>query len=157
MEDPDRDWKPSRRPQSTIAQNFMSELDDLFKMDSGLDLLDKNVHQKKQAVSTQTQELQALEARLRETEERLQQAKTSPPRRSDSQRRMPLRGAFPDADKARIGDENSPLSKTQARGKAQVAKDISGALSETPSSSNSAEYILVDRPRTAQSQQSEKA
>jgi hypothetical protein len=33
-------------PCSTVALNFMSELDDLFKMDGGLDMLDKTVHQK---------------------------------------------------------------------------------------------------------------
>lgn len=96
-EDPDHGWKPKNRPQSTIAIQFMSELDNLFKLDGDLDTLDKTVHQKKQAVTTQTQELQALEARLRAAEERLQQAKgTSPPRRKDSQRRTPVEAVFPD-------------------------------------------------------------
>jgi hypothetical protein len=31
---------------STVALNFMSELDDLFKLDGDLDSLDKTVHQK---------------------------------------------------------------------------------------------------------------
>jgi len=96
-EDPDHGWKPKNRPQSTIAIQFMSELDSLFKLDGDLDTLDKTVHQKKQAVTTQTQELQALEARLRAAEERLQQAKgTSPLRRKDSQRRTPVEAVFPD-------------------------------------------------------------
>jgi hypothetical protein len=44
--DPDFGWKPSNRPQSTVARNFMSELDDLFRLDGGIDTLDKTVHQK---------------------------------------------------------------------------------------------------------------
>ena len=66
---PDQGWKPNNRPQSyvpggfpptprleprpthqlpprTIALNFMTELDDLFRLDGGIDVLDKNVHQK---------------------------------------------------------------------------------------------------------------
>src|SRR5437763_1227483 len=100
----------------------MSELDDLFRLDGGIDLLDKNVHQKyislgvlhpppfpladahtrKQAVTHHAQELEALEAKLRETEERLKQAKNSPPRRKDSQRRTPIEGVFPSEDMARL-------------------------------------------------------
>ncbi|KAF2130809.1 hypothetical protein P153DRAFT_275543, partial [Dothidotthia symphoricarpi CBS 119687] len=95
MEDPDYNWKPKNRPQSTIALNFMSELDDLFRLDGSLDTLDKTVHEKKQAVTTQTQELEALEAQLRAAEERLNQAKgTSPPRRRDSQHQTPIQDVF---------------------------------------------------------------
>ncbi|KAF2789853.1 hypothetical protein K505DRAFT_327965 [Melanomma pulvis-pyrius CBS 109.77] len=158
MDDLDREWKPSGRPQSTIALNFMSELDDLFKLDGGLDLLDKNVHQKKQAVTTHTQELEALEARLRAAEERLKQAKSSPPSRNASQRRTPLQGVFPDADKARVGEAGSPLAvRPKSRADPQAAKAIPGALSESPTSDNSTEYVLVDRPRTAQTDDGERA
>lgn len=133
MEDPDHGWKPNGRPQSTIARNFMSELDDLFKLDGDLDSLDKNVHQKKQAVSSHNQELEALEAKLRETEERLKQAKTnSPPRRKDSQRRTPIEGTFPDQDKARLDAAGSPLASKQKHRAPQAAEDI------------------ADRPRSAQ-------
>ncbi|KAL6710725.1 hypothetical protein ACN47E_007782 [Coniothyrium glycines] len=109
--DPDHGWKPNNRPQSTVARNFMSELDNLFKLDGDLNTLDKTVHEKKQAVSTQTQELEALEAKLRAAEERLNHAKSnSPPRRKDSQRRSPLDGVFPAQDKARLGGPASPLA-----------------------------------------------
>lgn len=110
--DPDYGWKPNKRPQSTVARNFMSELDDLFRLDGGIDDLDKNVHQKKQAVTTHAQELEALEAKLRETEERLKLAKSSPPRRKDSQRRSPLEGAFPTSPsdpRARQKENAAPL------------------------------------------------
>ncbi|KAF2190596.1 hypothetical protein K469DRAFT_721501 [Zopfia rhizophila CBS 207.26] len=160
MEDPDHGWKPNGRPQSTIARNFMSELDDLFKLDGGLDKLDKNVHQKKQAVSSHTQELEALEARLRETEERLKQAKSSPPAaRKNSQRRTPIRGTLPDEDKAQLGESSSPLAHAQARQRSgadlKTAKDMPGALPETPASYNSAEYVIVDRPHSAQNSEDE--
>jgi uncharacterized coiled-coil protein SlyX len=83
--DPDYAWKPNNRPQSTVARNFMTELNSLFNLDDDLDTLDKTVNEKKQAVSTQTQELEALQARLREAEERLNQARTSsPPRPKDT-------------------------------------------------------------------------
>jgi hypothetical protein len=151
---------------STIAKNFMSELDSLFKLDGDLDSLDKNVHQKyvtpspsgtpvtchpinephptrKQAVTTQTQELEALELRLREAEDRLKQASSnSPPRRKDSQRRSPLAGAFPAQDKARI----------------EATKTIAGALQPTtPASQNSADYVLVERPHSSRTVEAEKA
>jgi hypothetical protein len=146
MEDPDHEWKqgwkPNNRPQSTVALNFMTELDSLFKLDGDLDTLDKNVHQKKQAVSTQTQELEALEARLRAAEDRLKQAKTdSPPRRKDGQ------------DKAQTGGPASPLAQKNT----QRMGNTAGALPETPSSQNSADYVLVERPRSSQRVESEKA
>jgi multidrug resistance efflux pump len=123
MENPDHEWKqgwkPSNRPQSTVAKNFMSELDSLFKLDGDLDTLDKNVHQKKQAVTTQTQELEALEARLRAAEDRLKQAGgSSPPRRKDSPRRSPLEGAFPAQEPARA--DGSSAQKTAERPSSSV-------------------------------------
>ncbi|KAJ4402217.1 hypothetical protein N0V91_007425 [Didymella pomorum] len=108
VQDPDAGWKPNNRPQSTVARNFMTELDALFNLDSSLDTLDKTVHEKKQAVNTQAQELEALQRRLREAEERLSQATgTSPPKRKDSQRRSPISGVFPNKDTA---PANSPLA-----------------------------------------------
>ncbi|KAL9078349.1 MAG: hypothetical protein Q9157_002741 [Trypethelium eluteriae] len=103
--DRDQDWSPSGRPQSyvpsvyhlpplpltrarTIAQSFSAQLDDIFDMSSNLDSLSENVEQKKRTVDTHTQELEALEARLRETEERLKVVSNSQPgSRSPSQRR----------------------------------------------------------------------
>ncbi|KAF2639386.1 hypothetical protein P280DRAFT_403231 [Massarina eburnea CBS 473.64] len=112
MDDPDQGWKPNNRPQSTVARNFMSELDDLFRLDDNINDLDKTVAAKKQAVTTHSQELEALEAKLRATEERLKLAKTSPPRRKDSQRRTPIEGSFAAEDKARL-DSGSPLARRQ--------------------------------------------
>jgi hypothetical protein len=102
---------------------------------------------RKQAVTTQTQELQALEQRLREAEDRLKQAATnSPPRRKDSQRRSPLQGAFPAEDKKRM-----EAGKNMA--------NIAGAAPTTPSASSqySADYVLVERPHSSRTIEAEKA
>ncbi|KAF1358970.1 hypothetical protein EJ07DRAFT_179112 [Lizonia empirigonia] len=96
MQDPDHGWKPNNRPQSTLARNFMDELDTLFKLDGSLDVLDKTVHDKKQAVNTQAQELEALQKRLRDAEERLSKATgTSPPRRDTQQPAFPANDTTP--------------------------------------------------------------
>ncbi|KAF3008802.1 hypothetical protein E8E13_010555 [Curvularia kusanoi] len=90
VQDPDAGWKPNNRPQSTVALNFMDELDTLFNLDNSLDLLDKTVTEKKHAVNTQAQELEALQKRLREAEERLNQATgSSPPKQREIQQRTP--------------------------------------------------------------------
>jgi hypothetical protein len=90
-EELDREWKPSKaRPQSTMARSFSLALNDLFKIDNSIADLDAAVSEKyvpsihlkdvltpanrKRAVSSQTSELEALEARLRATEERLKKA-----------------------------------------------------------------------------------
>ncbi|KAL5615273.1 hypothetical protein BROUX41_005324 [Berkeleyomyces rouxiae] len=66
-EELDRDWKPSgRRPQSTIARSFSQELADLFRIENSVADLDSQVDKRKRIVSLQTEELEALEARLRE-------------------------------------------------------------------------------------------
>ncbi|KZM19201.1 uncharacterized protein EKO05_0006413 [Ascochyta rabiei] len=100
QEDPDHAWKPNNRPQSTVARNFMNELDSLFNLDSSLDTLDKTVHDKKQAVSTQAQELEALHKRLREAEERLNKAAATSPPRQDAPYRAPTHSLFPNKDTA---------------------------------------------------------
>jgi len=86
VQDPDAGWKPNNRPQSTVALNFMDELNALFNLDENLEILDKTVTEKKQAVNTQAQELEALQKRLREAEERLSQATGStPPKQGGTQ------------------------------------------------------------------------
>lgn len=98
-------------------------------------------------MSTQTQELEALEARLRAAEERLNHAKSnSPPLRKDSQRRTPIEGVFSDQDKSRLQGPRSPLAHKNPL----AAKDAAGAPPDTPSSHDSADYVVVERPRSAQ-------
>ncbi|KAL2256666.1 hypothetical protein VTK26DRAFT_1327 [Humicola hyalothermophila] len=68
----DRDWKPNgRRPQSTIARMFSEELMDIFRIENSVADLDEQVDKRKQQINSQTSELEALEARIREMEERL--------------------------------------------------------------------------------------
>ncbi|GAB1312764.1 hypothetical protein MFIFM68171_02974 [Madurella fahalii] len=68
----DREWKPNgRRPQSTIAQMFSQELMDIFRIDNSVADLDEQVDKRKQQINSQTSELEALEARIREMEQRL--------------------------------------------------------------------------------------
>ncbi|KAK0100575.1 hypothetical protein ONS95_007033 [Cadophora gregata] len=97
-EDLDREWKPSNRPQSTMARSFSLALNDLFKIDNSIADLDAAVSEKKKAVSTQTSELEALEARLKATEERLKLAANGSPGkasgRSSPRPRVPLGDTF---------------------------------------------------------------
>ncbi|KAG5760371.1 hypothetical protein H9Q69_003908 [Fusarium xylarioides] len=74
-EELDRDWQPSgRRPQSTIARSFSAELMDIFRIENSLTDLDQQVHDKKQTVDKNTEELASLEARIREMEDRLRRS-----------------------------------------------------------------------------------
>ncbi|KAI2789231.1 hypothetical protein POX_e07261 [Penicillium oxalicum] len=75
----DREWKPSSkvRPQSTMAQAFSSALDSAFMLDSDVNHLSLTIDQnrmiaRKQQMAIQTRELEYLQARIREAEERLQ-------------------------------------------------------------------------------------
>ncbi|CAF9936558.1 hypothetical protein IMSHALPRED_010798 [Imshaugia aleurites] len=79
MANDNEDWRPSGRPTSMIARSFSADLNDAFAMDSSLDGLVQSVQLKKQAVDSQTQELQALEAQLRDTEERLKERQSRDP------------------------------------------------------------------------------
>ncbi|KAI6250890.1 hypothetical protein HI914_01008 [Erysiphe necator] len=77
-EELDLAWKPNKRPQSTIAQNFSIDLHDLFKISNSISDLHATVYAKKRAVYTQTSELREIERRLREIEERLTSAGIQP-------------------------------------------------------------------------------
>lgn len=107
VQDPDAGWKANNRPQSTVALNFMDELNALFNLDENLEILDKTVTEKKQAVNTQAQELEALQKRLREAEERLSQATGStPPKQGELQHPSPA-SAYP---LAKDTHANNPLA-----------------------------------------------
>ncbi|KAI9723830.1 MAG: hypothetical protein M1828_004080 [Chrysothrix sp. TS-e1954] len=62
------------RPESTLAMDFSSALDGAFNLSGELPDLQENVEQKKKAVTSQSQELEEIEARLKATEERLKRA-----------------------------------------------------------------------------------
>lgn len=167
----DREWKPTGRPQSTMARSFSLALNDVFKIDNSLADLDAAVEQKKKAVSTQTSELEALEARLRATEERLKarEAISSPSGRSSG-------GANSPRQRASLGDtfthtrpekaETSPTSPlaTEFRNKAPsrpttakrqepsfTAPPIPGALPPTPGASEDGDIPPPPPPRGSES------
>ncbi|PWY89406.1 hypothetical protein BO94DRAFT_555771 [Aspergillus sclerotioniger CBS 115572] len=67
----DQEWKPSRRPQSTMAQAFSTALDSAFSLDSDVNHLSQTIDQKRHQMMIQTRELEQLQAKIREAEERL--------------------------------------------------------------------------------------
>ncbi|RQM04963.1 hypothetical protein DH86_00003702, partial [Scytalidium sp. 3C] len=146
----DKDWKPTGRPQSTMARSFSLALNDLFKIDNSIADLDAAVFEKKRAVSSQTSELEALEARLRETEERLKakQAVASDPTRRHSGMGSPrTRQALGDTFNRRQDGEgenrspSSPLAATHENTKTPSRPPTGGAMPPTPGASED-----YDRP-----------
>ncbi|CAK37595.1 hypothetical protein AAWM_01507 [Aspergillus awamori] len=71
MSDIDQEWKPKNRPQSTMAQAFSSALDSAFSLDSDVNHLSQTIDQKRHQMMIQERELEQLQARIREAEERL--------------------------------------------------------------------------------------
>ncbi|KAI4274912.1 MAG: hypothetical protein LQ337_003578 [Flavoplaca oasis] len=73
---------PEARSPSSISRAFSADLNDAFSMDKNLDGLVQSVERKyvlkKQEVSSEIQELEALETKLKETEERLKEKQASP-------------------------------------------------------------------------------
>ncbi|OJJ76319.1 hypothetical protein ASPBRDRAFT_192470 [Aspergillus brasiliensis CBS 101740] len=71
MSDTEQEWKPKNRPQSTMAQAFSSALDSAFSLDSDVNHLSQTIDQKRHQMLIQERELEQLQARIREAEERL--------------------------------------------------------------------------------------
>ncbi|PYH90778.1 hypothetical protein BO71DRAFT_461546 [Aspergillus ellipticus CBS 707.79] len=71
MSDTEQEWKPSGRPQSTMAQAFSSALDSAFSLDSDVNHLSQTIDQKRHQMMIQNRELEQLQAKIREAEERL--------------------------------------------------------------------------------------
>ncbi|ORY64347.1 uncharacterized protein BCR38DRAFT_485506 [Pseudomassariella vexata] len=150
-EELNRDWKPSgRRPQSTIARSFSQELMDIFRIENSVADLDKEVHKKKEQVTTQTSELEALEQRIREMEERLkmQNGATLPaPSTSPRAGPQPLGNAFggPAVDKVDAQQQQRPTgaSRPGTAKQTQQAPAHGGAMPPTPTASEG-EYEFVD-------------
>lgn len=139
----DRDWQPNgRRPQSTIARSFSQELIDIFRIeDSVSDLgkdnksaedaeLESKLEQKKQEVTSQSSELEALERRIKEMEERL--------RRSQG---ITLPAGQNQGDQAAAHDKDSAQQRTMGTSRPGTAKQTQhapmhgGAMPPTPTAS----------------------
>jgi hypothetical protein len=181
-----------------MARSFSLALNDLFKIDNSLADLDAAVYEKylppstllipcnvdpkpflhrKKAVSSQTSELEALEARLRATEERLKAAASnkSPSGRSSPKARTPLADTFAQSP-TRASSAKSPFASefgkagsrpaTANRPKTGEGRPTSGWIQEqedvppmpgqmppTPgasegeSSASENEYVLFERRR----------
>ncbi|KAL4876107.1 hypothetical protein BJY04DRAFT_200657 [Aspergillus karnatakaensis] len=71
MSDADQEWKPKARPQSTMAQAFSTALDSAFSLDTEVDYLSQTIDQKKFQMIIQNRELEELQNRIREAENRL--------------------------------------------------------------------------------------
>lgn len=113
-EELDREWKPNgRRPQSTIARSFSLELMDIFRIDNSITDLDEQVDKRKQQLNTQTSELEALEARIREMEQRL---RTSKPSDGDSSLDQRLAAAAAAGSSASPRGQRPPVSNIFDKG-----------------------------------------
>ncbi|KAJ5805285.1 hypothetical protein N7474_011172 [Penicillium riverlandense] len=71
MSNAEQEWKPRIRPQSTMAQAFSSALDSAFSLDSEVDDLSNSIDQKRYQMMIQSRQLEELQARIREAENRL--------------------------------------------------------------------------------------
>ncbi|EME48618.1 hypothetical protein DOTSEDRAFT_67602 [Dothistroma septosporum NZE10] len=158
------------RPESTIAQNFASDLDAMFGLDSGgVDDLHRTVEQKKQVVTTGEQQLQELEAKLRETEERLARvSRTNSPSRhaatglptAHSDHTQAADGAAPRpsplAQKPTYPADRPPTSGGRPpSGRADTHALMAGMPQDTPQQNGGSHdsYVMVDRS-AAQAQRS---
>ncbi|KAK4238831.1 hypothetical protein C8A03DRAFT_33155 [Achaetomium macrosporum] len=146
-EELDRDWQPNgRRPQSTIAQMFSQELMDIFRIENSVTDLDEQVDRRKQQINSQTSELEALEARIREMERRLKM-QTSPDNGSaqsstpGSQPPPPPEKDYSAADLSRAWEQRDQLQQQikHASSRPGTAKQgqpaVPGGLPPTPAGS----------------------
>ncbi|KAI1636180.1 hypothetical protein F4809DRAFT_663023 [Biscogniauxia mediterranea] len=142
-EELDRDWQPNgRRPQSTIARSFSQELMDIFRIENSIADLDEQVDKRKQQVTSGQTELEALEARLKEMEERLK-GQAGAPAGSQAQQQAQAAGK---------GLPQRPLqtSRPGTAKQSQQAPVRGGAMPPTPTASEG-EYGLVNNSSSASS------
>lgn len=131
-EELDRDWQPSgRRPQSTIARSFSAELMDIFRIENSLTDLDQQVHDKKQTVDKNTEELASLEARIREMEDRLRRSVGT------TQQRSPLpQVQTQNTNQSQTQQQPSSLDAPTDDPKARSRPGTARASQQAPSSGN---------------------
>ncbi|KAJ9149976.1 hypothetical protein NKR23_g3967 [Pleurostoma richardsiae] len=112
-EELDRDWKPNgRRPQSTIARSFSQELVDIFRIENSVADLDEQVDKRKHQISSQATELEALEARIKEMEDRLK--RQQPHGGSPRVQRPTVANAFGDVP-PKVPDKDNELPASPSR------------------------------------------
>ncbi|KAI3327947.1 hypothetical protein HD806DRAFT_531280 [Xylariaceae sp. AK1471] len=158
-EELDRDWVPNgRRPQSTIARSFSAELMDIFRIENSIADLGVEVDKRpgvvkeqqvksdiglsmdrKQQVTTGQTELQALEARLKEMEAKLQTSKIGGLGGSPRAQRQPLASTFDSTTQSTEKElPQRPLQTASRPGTAKQAQHApmhGGAMPPTPTAS----------------------
>ncbi|KAI1800926.1 hypothetical protein F4811DRAFT_556339 [Daldinia bambusicola] len=140
-EELDRDWQPNgRRPQSTIARSFSQELMDIFRIESSLTDLDEQINKRKQQVTSGQTELEALEARIKEMEERLKQQ--NPAAVSSMAPRQTAGDAFGKTASTEKELAQQQRSRPGTAKQVQQAPAHGGAMPPTPTASEG-EYVLV--------------
>jgi hypothetical protein len=170
-----------------MAKNFSLALNDLFKIDNSVADLDASVSEKsvpflqipfsqfhshktqnhrKRVVSTQTSELEALEARIKATEERLKAKQNAaislsrtPSGRSSPQQRTPLGDTFnpppPHHPSSPLSSEFGAQSMNrEKRNQTYTTPPMPGQLPPTPGASegeygSEPEYVVVEKKRTS--------
>ncbi|THZ90508.1 hypothetical protein D6C82_10417 [Aureobasidium pullulans] len=144
---------------SIAARNFSDDLDSLFGLNSGTTLgnLSFTVQEKKRTVTTREEELAAIEARLRETEQRLAQAAHSPDHESSAyQAASGAEPSYPARDSSSrqaSGYQSYPEQQYQSRPpnnrEESFQPHIPGAMPKTPTPryAQGNDYVTVDRTR----------
>ncbi|KAF5966093.1 CENP-Q a CENPA-CAD centromere complex subunit domain-containing protein [Fusarium coicis] len=149
-EELDRDWQPSgRRPQSTIARSFSAELMDIFRIENSLTDLDQQVHDKKQTVDKNTEELASLEARIREMEDRLRRSVGTTQRSPLPQVQTQNINQSQTQQQQQPSSLDAPTDDSKARSRPGTARasqqaPSSGNMPPTPGASEG-EYYVVTR------------
>ncbi|KAH0848938.1 hypothetical protein AYO21_08732 [Fonsecaea monophora] len=125
---PDAGWQPNGRPQSTIALDFSATLDDLFKL-NGIGALEEAVVQKQDTVLSQRYELETLETKLREADEKLKRLEAKHRRQQSTviTKRKPVSAnAFGLADNETEEDSSGDSDGQQGRSPSSARADGPG-------------------------------
>ncbi|KAK3683359.1 hypothetical protein B0T22DRAFT_246269 [Podospora appendiculata] len=156
-EELDRDWKPNgRRPQSTIARSFSQELGDIFRIENSIADLDEKVNKRKQQITTQTSELEALEARIREMEARLKGQLPNSAESSSNSNLLRPSGSSPQRTRPAVGNAFAtptgppppPPAKNQSRAEAQQQQHKYGGSSRPGTARQSQQAVPGALPPT---------
>ncbi|THV84830.1 hypothetical protein D6D27_07961 [Aureobasidium pullulans] len=151
--------QPRARPESIAARNFSDDLDSLFGLNSGTTLgnLSFTVQEKKRTVTTREEELAAIEARLRETEQRLAQAAHSPDHESPAYQAAsgaePSYPARESSSRQASGYQSYSEQQYQSRPpnnrEESFQPHIPGAMPKTPTPryAQGNDHVTVDRTR----------
>ncbi|KAI7154217.1 hypothetical protein KC349_g7783 [Hortaea werneckii] len=165
-----------RPDESTVVQSFSADLDSMFGLGEGpaFGQLAQDVQQKQQTVTSASTELEKLEAKLRETEQRLAAARGTSPGRTapntGAPRSQPPRqatsGANPPAPSGppppppphqqQQQQQANPYANERGSSRPQAPREdtqtlmshVPGGLPETPRreyTGGSNEYVMVDR------------